>query len=276
MEREIHRIHPAPADPRPLAGTYLDAPLAPEDADDRLFVYANFVRSLDGRISVRGADGRERVPGDVANPRDWRLFQELAARADVLLSSGRYFRELAAGHAQDVLPVDSGEAFADCRAWRREHGLAPQPDVAVLSTSLDFTLPETLLEQGRRVMVLTTRDADEMRASRLAAAGAEVIRLDSGPHVSGGRAMDALAGRGYRRAYSVTGPWVLHALVADDRLDALFVTTVHRLIGGTDYAGILEGGRLEPAREWTLRWLYHDPHGPGPGGQQFARYDRYD
>ncbi len=274
MEQPIQQIHPEASAPRPLAGAYLDAPLVPDGHAGGLFVYANFVRSLDGRISVRGPDGIEAVPADVANPRDWRLFQELAARADILLSSGRYFRDLAAGQAQDVLPVSADPAYEDLRQWRRRHGLPRQPDVAILSATLDFALPAELRGGERRVLVLTTADADGARRDRLAEQGAEVVPLSAGPRVRGREAADALAARGYRRAYSATGPWVAHTLVADDCLDALFLTTVHRLIGGHDYASVLEGERLAPAREWHLTQLWHDPWGPGPGGQQFARYDR--
>jgi len=50
------------------------------------------------------------VPDSVANPRDWRLFQELAAQADVLVMSARHLRELAAGAAQDSLRLSDAPA----------------------------------------------------------------------------------------------------------------------------------------------------------------------
>lgn len=273
MAQRITPLHPTPGEPCNLEGTYLTAPLAPEEHQG-LFVYANFVTSLDGRIAEHGADGVDAVPDDIANPRDWRLFQELAARADVLISSGRYFRDLEAGRAQDVLPVGTTGAFADLRAWRREQGLREQPDVAIISATLDFTVPALLRRQGRRILVLTGSDADVERRRAREAEGADVVVVSSGAGVRGADATRALAERGYRHAYSVTGPWVLQTLVADGCLDTLFLTTVPRLIGGRGYTSIFEGERLSPAADWRLRWLYHDPHAPGPGGQFFARYDR--
>ena len=49
---------------------------------------------LDGRIALPAA-GRSshQVPPAIANARDWRLFQELAAQADLLITSARYFRQ---------------------------------------------------------------------------------------------------------------------------------------------------------------------------------------
>jgi len=44
------------------------------------------------------------VPRAIANERDWRLFQELSAQADIFLTSGRYLREWAKGQAQEILP----------------------------------------------------------------------------------------------------------------------------------------------------------------------------
>lgn len=74
---------------------------------------------MDGRIAgALPGERRQRVPAATANPRDWRLYQELAGHADVLITSGRYLRDLDASRAQDILPLGSDEAFADIRQWR--------------------------------------------------------------------------------------------------------------------------------------------------------------
>src|SRR5690554_2573818 len=81
--------------PRPLAGLYRDATL-PERGRTGPWIYANFVTTLDGRISlVDESSSTEGVTASIGHSRDWRLFQELACRADVILSSGRYLRDLA-------------------------------------------------------------------------------------------------------------------------------------------------------------------------------------
>ena len=81
------------------------------------------------------------VPKDTANERDWRLFQELAAQADLIISSGRYLRDWADGRAQEILQTDDPR-FADLRQWRQDRGLSPQPDIAIISGSLNFPVPE--------------------------------------------------------------------------------------------------------------------------------------
>lgn len=269
------RLHPAPHEAVELRGLYLRAPLEPESTAAP-FVYSNFVTSLDGRIALLDAPaGRYTVPDSIANARDWRLFQELAARADLLLTSGRYLRDYASGCAQDSLLVSTRADFADLLDWRRSADLKPQPDVAILSGSLDFDLPADWLGHGRRVLVLTGGAAPEERIRGLQSAGADVVRLGGGGLVEGSSAINFLGAAGYRRIYSVGGPYVLHTLLRDGLLDSLFLTTVHRLVGESDAPGFLEGARLPEIVDLRLRWLYLDPpNAPGALGQSLARYDR--
>lgn len=272
MNEGIISCYPTAGAERPLAGVYLDTPL-PDQGRCGPFVYANYVTSLDGRISVPTPAGGQTVPGNIANPRDWRLLEELAGPADLLLSSGRYLRELNAGQTSDILPVGTGEALSDIRAFRARRGLAPQPDVAVLSMSLDFAVPDQLLEQGRRVIVITGSTPDERRVQALERTGVEVIALP-GTQQPGGEALAALLGRlGYRRIYAITGPYVMHTLITARVLDTLYLTTVHRIIGGSPFASICEGDLLSGTADFSLASLYVDAHGPDGCTQTFARYD---
>lgn len=271
----VTQLYPAEGEAsRPLRNLYLQQPLEPRHWPGGLFVYSNFVASLDGRIALDAPSaGASGVPPQTANPRDWRLFQELAGRADILITSGRYLRQFAAGTAQDVLPVGSEAAFADIRDWRRAQGLTVQPDVAVISASLAFEVPRSLLET-RQVVVLTTDGAPEERRRNLAAQGCSVVTTDTGPDLSGRGIARALAGAGYRRAYSVTGPQILHLLIADGVLDTLFVTHALRVLGGRSYDTIVEGEVLEDAPAFDLRSLFLDTHAPAGAMQLLARYDR--
>jgi riboflavin biosynthesis pyrimidine reductase len=274
MNAPLTRLYPEPHATRNHTGRYLDDPLAPEDHDGP-FVYTNFVTSLDGRIAIaEGADAGQAVPRGIANARDWRLFQELAGHADILVTSGRYLRDLRAGTAQDVLPVSTKAAFADIHDWRHHHGMSPQPDVLVLSASLDFDPPHRLIEQDRRVIILTTPDACPDRRAHHEAAGADVVLCrSSAGAVTGGDAYAALARRGYRRVYSVTGPDVLGTLASAGVLHALFLTTVHCLLSGRDYTNFTRGNPLDPSLDLALTSMYLDASGPDGVSQTFCRYD---
>lgn len=264
-------LYPRRGGPVPLCGLYLDTEL-PDRGRCGPWVYSNFVATLDGRIALADPEtGRLGVPASIADPRDWRLFQELAARADIIISSGRYFRDLRLGAAQDVLPLSSAPDFRDLHGWRREHAMPPQPHVAILSAGLDFRLPEALFRQGRQVIILTTSAAPAEARARHEAAGASVVAVNAGDGVAGDAAMRHLGACGYRRAYSVTGPYVLRTLLAANALDDLFLTQRYRLVGGDSYRTITEGPLLRPPVDGRLESLYLDADGPDVA-QQFARF----
>lgn len=271
---DLLRLYPAPGERVTLKGLYLDGALEPAGYAEPLFVYTDFVVSLDGRIAAAPhGERRQRVPAATANPRDWRLYQELAGHADVLITSGRYLRDLDAGRAQDVLPVGSADAFADIRQWRHERGLSPQPDVAVVSGSLDFRAPPSLGGQGRSVIAFTTERASQERAQAREREGVRVVRAGN-EKVDGAQLCDWLAAAGYRRVYSVTGAHVLHTLLRAGRLNALFLTTVHRLVAGEPFTSLLQGPALVSPADFRLSSLYYDGAASGGAGQTFARYDR--
>jgi riboflavin biosynthesis pyrimidine reductase len=275
MSNTVTQLYPLPAQEMPLHGLYLGHDVRRLAAEmGRPLVYANFVTSLDGRIAVPGPTGSGLVvPKQVANSRDWRLFQELAVQADVVISSGRYLRDYASGHAQEILRVYDDPQFADLAQWRVQHGLSPQPDIAVISASLDFPIPEALLAGGRRVVIFTTEQADRQRVRELEAHAGQVVTAGE-TAVSGDRLVQAMAGLGYRAIYSASGPKVLHLLLAAGVLDRLYLTLANRLLGGDPFSSIVEGPLLEKAVDMRLRSAYYDDAGLDGLGQLFVCYDR--
>lgn len=268
----VRPLYPDAGVPVPLQGLYLGATL-PDQGRFGPWIYGNFVATLDGRIALADPQsGRLGVTASIGDARDWRLFQELAARADVLITSGRYLRDLRLGTAQDVLPLSSKTPFADLLEWRVRNGYPRQPDVAVMSSSLDFQLPDALFRQGRHVTVLTSTSAGDDAVRRHERCGARVLRVSEGNMVRGDDAARGLGELGYRRAYSVTGPYVLHSLLSSGALDALFLTQRHRIVSGEHYSTITEGPALAPPADLQLQWLYLDTATETAPGQQFARF----
>ncbi|HSN73707.1 MAG TPA: dihydrofolate reductase family protein [Anaerolineae bacterium] len=271
----VTQLYPLPPQELPLRGLYLGHDVRRLAAGlGRPLVYANFVVSLDGRIAVPGPTGSGLVvPKQVANSRDWRLFQELAVQADVVISSGRYLRDYASGHAQEILRVYDDPQFADLAQWRVQHGLSPQPDIAVISASLDFPIPEALLAGGRRVLIFTTEQADSQRVRELEAHAGQVI-VAGDNSVSGEQLVQAMAGLGYQTIYSASGPKVLHLLLTTGVLDRLYLTLGNRMLGGDPFSSIVEGPLLAPAVGMRLHTAYHDDAGLDGLGQLFLCYDR--
>ncbi len=266
----VLQLYPAPQQEMALKGLYLCRQLQRQAALGDMLIYANYIASLDGRISLPdmhgGAAGEQGVPAALANKRDWRLYQELAAQSDIMLTSARYFRQLAKGNAQDLLPVGTGEDYADLCAWRQAQGLTPQPDVAIVSASLD--IPQAALEkvQDRRMLLLTTARAETAKIAALEAFGIKV--MIAGEHlVEGQQLKQALLAHGYRSAYMIAGPGLHTMLVQAGVLDYLFLTTRHMLLGGDDFSTMMQEN-LKHAVELELLSRYLDTD----GRQDFACY----
>jgi riboflavin biosynthesis pyrimidine reductase len=265
---QIIKLYPLPAAEIPLTGAYLAHNLRQyAEKTGASFVYANFVVSLDGRIAIPHPSGRGlMVPKATANERDWRLFQELAAQADIIISSGRYLRDWAAGRAQEILQVDDPR-FADLREWRADQGLPIQPDIAIISASLDFPIPPVITAGGRKVVVFTSGHPDLERVEEIESQAGQVI-------VAGELLVQTLVELGYRTIYSSAGPKILHLLTAGGMLDRLYLTYANRMLGGQPFSSVLEGPLLDPPVGLRIHSVYLDPHALAGLGQLFVAYDR--
>ncbi len=270
----ITRLYPLPAMEIPLEGAYLAHHLRHQaETTGRPFVYANFVASLDGRIAIpRQGEPGMTVPESTTNERDWRLYQELAAQADILLSSGRYLRERAKGRAQEILQVDDPR-FADLRAWREDNGLPAHPDIAILSASLVFPIPPELTAGGRKACFITTANAGAKRVAELEALAGQVI-IAGKDRLDGALMVQRLAERGYRTIYSAAGPRVLRLLAAGGVLDRLYFTLVNTMLGGRSFATLMEGDPLVRPYAMKTSSIYLDPTALGGVGQLFIAFDR--
>jgi riboflavin biosynthesis pyrimidine reductase len=277
----LTRLFPTPVEPVPLEGIYLNHDLRarwndPARGHARPFVYTDFVVSLDGRIALESRRTRKSVvPGEIANARDWRLFEELGAQADVLLTTDRYVTDLTMGDAKAGLPVNEAAAYQDLRDWRQGQGLTAQPALAVLSETLHLPLKamEYLIKRHVRVFVATGGDVDVTRARAIEAQGATVLRMAGcGQEVRGQALIQALGQEGFNLIYSTAGPRVLATLLADRMLDRLYLTQVHRILGGDSYDTLVKGQRLCPPADFLLCALYYDEPSEESPGQIFACY----
>jgi riboflavin biosynthesis pyrimidine reductase len=270
----VTRLFPARQQDLALEGLYLEHDLYSKGNPGKPFVYSNFITSLDGRIAIADeAHTTHVVPAASANSRDWRLYQELAGQADLLVTSGRYFRQSLLGEAQDELPLGSSQAFDDIREWRAARGLSPQPDIAIMSSSLNIPLAALEPYRARRIYVVTGEEADPGRLAALRDNGITVIRAGSGIKVSGRRMIDKLAQHDYRSIYAIAGPAVFHTLLESDVVDRLYLTITQQILGGNSYDTLSRGNTLQPARGMQLVGLCHDPHAPEDAGQLFGIFE---
>lgn len=271
MDDSVLRLYPTPAETRPLAGLYLAERLPAQGARGP-FVYTNFISSLDGRISQPdpGSD-RRRVPPAIANPHDWRLYLELLAQADVLISSAAHLRAVVAGRRHDLLAIPA--LPPDLLQWRQAQGLPAPPACVVVSAQLQIPVEAARLYPGP-LLVVTGDAAPPAQRAALERAGIEVIRAGAGPRLDGGEIIRALADRGYTRVYSVAGPRILYTLLQADVLDRLYLTLAHTVLAGERYDTLSRGAFFSRARAFRLESLFLDPSMPEGAGQLLASFSR--
>ncbi len=287
----LKQVFPYGEKDSPLEGTYLDLNLHKQASAGDVFIYANYITSLDGRIALYDEDlGEYAVPKSIANGRDWRLYQELAGQADIMLTSARYFRQLEKGKAQDLLPVGSGEKYVDIKRWRKKQGLKAQPDVMILSNSLDIPLAALEKVQDRKVIVCTG-STDQAKIGSLEQAGVQVIRVMSSMvetsrdpsasprgyslasqftlslRVTGKFVRQTLIDLKYRSAYLIAGPEVHATLLKNDCINELFLSTYFALVGGKKISTLLDAD-LPQAKTLKLLSSYLDTQ----ENQMFQRF----
>ncbi|RMD69716.1 MAG: hypothetical protein D6819_06220 [Gammaproteobacteria bacterium] len=244
----VLRLYPPPHERLPLRGLYLTHDL---HRQGKTCLYTNFISSLDGRIALK-ENGAFRVPRAIANPRDWRLFQELAAQAEAMIIGTGYLRALARGAVENILHLED-----DLRTWRRAQGLSPQPAAIVLSASLDIPpgLPFPLI-------LITGKKAPQERLATLQEQGVQVLFAGEGGKVEPQALGELVPHLGFRSIYSAAGPGVLRLLLEAGLLDRLYLTLSHHLLAGDAFKTLLEGPPLDPPIALRLQGLAYD-EGPG-------------
>lgn len=274
MVASVLRLFPGPPENVALAGLYLADTVQALGSPAAPFVYASFVGSLDGRIALRDPrTGISRLPVEIASGNDFRLFLELQAQADCLVTHGGYLRDLAAGRLDDVLQIGTSAPGRDLPRWRAENGLSPQPAVVIASASLDFPIPDSLAAASQRVLIATGRRAPPNRVEALRARGHPVVFAGGGSSVEGAPLVRELGALGFRSLYLLAGPRMLSTMLRDGVLSRLYLTIAHRLLGGEQVHTMTVGPELGDAGRLDLSSLHYDAGGPDGAGQWFARFE---
>lgn len=197
----------------------------------------NFVSSLDGAATQDG------LSGGLNDAHDKLVFDVLRMLADVVLLGAGTLR--AEGYG--ALRLDDESV-----AWRVEHGLAPHPVLAIVSSRL--TLPAThpaFRHAPVRPLVLT-HDAAPAGARAELSTVADVELVGTGS-VDAHQVRAALTARGLPQVLCEGGPHLFGTLLAADVVDELCLTLSPLLEGGR--AGRIAAGTDETPRRMHLTSL---------------------
>ncbi len=274
MSAEVSELYPMTGAVRPIKGLYLEHNVHKLGNPAHPFVYANFVSSLDGRISLIPANSEiPYLPNELTSDNDFRLFLELHAQADCLITHGGYLRALHENRLGNILQTGVHENTADLAAWRAVNGLKPQPDIVVASSSLEFPIPESISHYNQRLIIATGELADTAKVEQLKRLGHTVIFAGKDHLVEGNALVRRLAEIGYQSLYLIAGPRMLETMLRARRLARLYLTISHRLLGGERFHSMIAGALLGTTGCLALRNMYYDRGASDGFGQWFAQFD---
>ncbi|MGR9073176.1 MAG: RibD family protein [Gammaproteobacteria bacterium] len=274
MSKTVMQLYPQPCREIGLEGLYLEHRTHELGTAGSPFVYANFLSSLDGRIAVEDvSNGATFIPKHLTTESDFKLFMELHAQSDCLITHGGYMRALGENRLGNILQSGQRPEQEYLSSWRQKNGLTDQPDVVIASASLDFPMHDSLKRHGQKVYIATGRGADLARIRYWEKKGYPVLMTGEKRLVQGKSLIEKLSELGYRSIYLIAGPHMLDTIIREKQLTRLYQTITHQLIGGKDFRTLLPGPMLGDEGNLKLSSLYFDPASPEGSGQFFARFE---
>lgn len=270
MQNNLLCLYPQFCENVSIEGLYLAHHIHKLSTAKMPFVYANFLSSLDGRIALEDINqGPSYIPKHLTTASDFRLFMELHAQADCLITHGGYMRALSEGRLGNILQIRD----KDLVEWRRNNGLKPQPAVVIASASLNFPFHDSLHEHQQTVYIATGKDADPDRIRDWQNQGHPILVTGEDQMVHGAALVGELTRLGYKSIYLIAGPQMLDTVIREKQLSRLYLTITHQLIGGKDFRTLLTGSRLGPEGNLMLEALYYELNSPTGSGQFFMQFD---
>lgn len=206
-------------------------------------LYANFVATVDGAVSIPGMRGANAfIAGD--SDADRFLMGLLRAFADAVLIGAGVLRASPRGtwRAAEIYPPAAG-AYAELRA---ELGIAATPEVAVLSGRGSIDPAHPLFAAGALVL---TSDVGAERLNGQLPDATRVLALGDSPILDPRSVVALLRDRGHRRILCEAGPHTFGELVAAELVDELFLTRSPLLVGDAGAGsrlGLVEASDLLP------------------------------
>ena len=270
MQKNLLRLYPQSGRKTAITGLYLAHQVHRLGTTKSPFVYANFLSSLDGRIALEDvSQSTTYIPKHLTTASDFRLFKELHAQADCLITHGGYMRALGEGRLGNILQVRD----KDLVAWRRNNDLKAQAAVIIASASLNFPMHNSLHEHAQKVYIATGRNADSERIRYWQNLGYPILITGEDRMVQGAPLIHELRGLGYKSIYLIAGPQMLDTIVREKQLSRLYLTITHQLIGGKDFRTLLTGAMLGPEGNLILKSIYYDSYSPPGSGQFFMQFN---
>lgn len=273
MVKQLVRLYPQTSATFLLDKLYLQHDSWYDAQSNKPKVVANFLMSLDGRIAITPDEeaSNPQLPKSLTSKEDFRLFLELYAQADCLITHGGYLRTLAKNRLGNILQLPSDKVFEDLHIWRQNHGLKPHPDIVIASSSLNFPMHPSLHNSDQTVFIATGQSSNIDKRIKWQKEGYEVLLVGKHKYAEGAPLIKELEMKKYQHIYLIAGPKMLHTMVQDKQLDKLYISSSHQLLGGDMFRTLLDGDVLTGCT-LKLNSLFFDEASENDCGQFFSSY----
>ena len=250
-----------PADTLPviLATQHGGGFVLPESVQDRPYVIANFVETIDGVVSYNapGQTGGAAVSGN--NKQDQMVMGLLRAYADAVIIGTSSLRADANHlHIPATISPDFADAYAELRIRLGKQERLPMSVIVTASGDINVE-DKTFHAPGLRVVVATTKKGYENIDKKMLPQGVDVRVIESHDRLGSGVApVDVLTllarEYGVRVALYEGGPNLLSSFLKAQVVDELFVTVAPHLAGHsheTQRFSLVEGYAFQPEQAWS-------------------------
>ena len=212
--------------------------------------YANFLKSLDGRIATYDKKNRRLLtPNSIKNNVDFSLFCQLHAQADCLVTNTHYINGLNKGYYGDILSLN--DKYLE--KWRKKNKINQQK-IIILSNSLDFPINKKLEKYKERIVILTT-SKNIKKLSHLEENGYEIIKY-SGKNISENQLHKYVVRNKFKSVYFIAGPTIVEQMISKNLIDKLYLSTSVSMVGTENYDLIIRGNFLKKPIKLELIEMY--------------------
>jgi len=276
MSKQVKRLFPVPSAEYALQNLYLSNHAGNfygwhHKNTNKPLVVANFLSSLDGRIAVQPQDAAMQLPKNLTSKEDFRLFLELYAQADCLITHSGYLRALDENRLGNILQLPNDPEFEALHEWRRQNGLKTQPDIVIASSSMNFPLHASLQNSGQKIYIATGKETEANKINKWKEQGFEILISGKSNYVEGAPLVQALHERNYKHLYLIAGPKMLHTMLEDQQLHKLYLSSSHQMLAGNAFTTLLEDNTLIDCK-LVLQSLFYDENSANNCGQFFSSY----
>lgn len=251
---------PADTLPATLAMMYGGGFALPQgEQQDRPYVMANFVETIDGIVSYNAPGQTGGAPVSGNNKQDKLVMGLLRAYADAVIIGTSSLREDANHlHIPATISPNYADVYAEIRIRLGKQDTLPISVVMTASGDINFE-DKTFRTPGLRAVVLTTEKGQEALRKKTVPQGVAIhvvpSQAASEGSVSPADALTVLAREyGVRVALYEGGPNLLSSFLKARVLDELFVTVAPHLAGhskDTHRFSLVEGHAFQPDQEWA-------------------------